>query len=548
MKHQIRRQAPPGAVGYRLVLPLRGEELPHILPLSATPGAPTAWRLDPFEPPDDLRLRDGRLYRLLFVDERGLILSPQKKYIPALRFFLGPPTPFAARRQRELVEVLDRIEDPQTRDEAAEQILALRFAQTRSRDQEQQAARLAREKEEQTARQAAAMQKQMETMLEHRRQQAREEAERARAEAAASRARMPWVLGSVTLGAALLGVLAAWLGPKLAAHVKSLPSGQGGDLVGKIFEDARQMMARMQVAAQGAGAPIAPAAPAVEARELQPLAVSPPSAAPAPGPERTEPYSPPHPLPAAARVTGHSQQETAPATPPQAGLPAVPLPREPASQAQESTAAQPLAPDADSTAQRAPAAPRLADSPSSEPGALSAAAFGLTDREWENLALLACDQDKALYVSYEYHKAVRRAQQQPEPLPPPGLLFSESERKDLARLAADPQRVIALLDLQQQLLDLLQQDPERAMSLPPPFRSLLPGEARRIQGVVRDLEQRQYLAYALLHRAARLQGKPLPSEPATSLSSEVRRQIRRLPVDARCNLYVLSLLEAAKQT
>ena len=56
---------------------------------------------------------------------RGILLDPKKKYIPALRFFLGPPTPFAARRQRELVEVLDRIEDPQTRDEAAEQLIGL---------------------------------------------------------------------------------------------------------------------------------------------------------------------------------------------------------------------------------------------------------------------------------------------------------------------------------------------------------------------------------------------------------------------------------------
>lgn len=548
MRHQIRRQAPPGAVGYRLVLPLRGEDMPHILPLSATPGAPTAWRLEPFEPPDDLRLKDGKVYRLLFVDERGTILSPQKKYIPALRFFLGPPTPLAARRQREFVEVLDRIEDPQIRDEAAEQILAMRFAQTRSREQERHAARLAHEQAEQAAQQAAAIQKQTETLLEHRRQQAREEADRARAEAAASRARMPWVLGSVTLGAALLGVLAAWLGPKLAARFKSLPSGQAGDLTGRIFEDARQMMARVQVAAQGAGAPSPPAVPAVEAAERQPLAVPASSVEPAAPSERTEPSSPPHPVPSRASESGPSQPETAPATPAQPGHPASCLPREPAIQAQEATNLEAPAPAADNAAEREPAAPGAADSATSEPSALSAAAFGLTDREWENLALLACDQDKSLYVSYEYNKAVRRAQQQPEPPPPPGLLFSESERKELARLAADPQGVSALLHLQQELHELLLQNPERATSLPPPFRSLLPGEARRIQAVVRDLEQRRYLAYAIQHRAARLQGKPLPSEPATSLSSEVRRQIRRLPVDARCYPYVLSLLEAANQT
>ena len=90
---QVLSQAPAGAVGYRLVLPVGdAHESPRIVPEATGPGALAYWRLHPFELPDDLRLRNGRRYRLLWVDARGARLPPDaSRYLPALRFFWGPP-------------------------------------------------------------------------------------------------------------------------------------------------------------------------------------------------------------------------------------------------------------------------------------------------------------------------------------------------------------------------------------------------------------------------------------------------------------------------
>lgn len=90
---QVLSQAPADAVGYRLVLPVGdAHESPRIVPEATGPGALPYWRLHPFDLPDDLRLRSGRRYRLLWVDARGARLPPDaSRYLPALRFFLGPP-------------------------------------------------------------------------------------------------------------------------------------------------------------------------------------------------------------------------------------------------------------------------------------------------------------------------------------------------------------------------------------------------------------------------------------------------------------------------
>lgn len=541
MEHQIRRQAPPGAVGYRLVLPARGEDLPHILPLSSTPGAATSWRLDPFEPPDDLRLQDGRLYRLLFVDERGIILSPQKKYIPALQFFLGPPDPLSVRQQREFVEVLDRIEDPQTRDEAVQQFLELRVQRAR-RQEQAQAFKMSREQAEALARQTEAMQKKAEALREEQRRQAREEAERARAEAAASRARFPWIIGSISMGTILLGVLGAWLGPKLVARFKSLQNEQAGELAGKFIEDARQIASRLGLARQVAGIQRPPAAPAVDA---------------AAAPSASAPVAPS--MPPAPSLTSIAAAAVASAVPaaeassqlhaPEAAERDLRAPSEAAASLRETpTVVQGTPPieSALSTRRPTPApdpATQRTDEPAlssaaaanpqhGEPAVLSAASLGLSEPELEKLALLVCDLEKQAYFAYEHQRATCRERQLPEP-PPPSLPLSDAERKELAQLAADPLRMKAIGHLCIALYQLLPQNPERATCLPPPFRSLSPAEAQRIQSFVRDPERRRYLGYALALGTARVQGKLPPSEPAISLSGENRRQIRRLVMDAR---------------
>lgn len=85
-------QAPAEAAGYRLVLLGRDDrDAPRILPDPAPDGAMRFWRLLPFELPDDIRLRDGMVYRLLWVNEQGGHVGPGgNSSLPGLHFFLGP--------------------------------------------------------------------------------------------------------------------------------------------------------------------------------------------------------------------------------------------------------------------------------------------------------------------------------------------------------------------------------------------------------------------------------------------------------------------------
>ncbi|HMY57982.1 MAG TPA: hypothetical protein PK472_07005, partial [Pseudomonadota bacterium] len=89
---QVLAQAPEDAVGYRVVLPGRDAwDAPRVVPDPNVMGSPSFWRLRPFELPDDLRLRAGKSYRLLWVDAQGALVAPLgSHHLPALRFFLGP--------------------------------------------------------------------------------------------------------------------------------------------------------------------------------------------------------------------------------------------------------------------------------------------------------------------------------------------------------------------------------------------------------------------------------------------------------------------------
>ncbi len=91
MRTQIAAQAPPDAVGYRLVLPRRGPSLPpSYSPLRRAGTALPFYSITPFQYPDDRRLCDGLWYRIVWIDSQGKQLQiPDGCPIPGLRFIVG---------------------------------------------------------------------------------------------------------------------------------------------------------------------------------------------------------------------------------------------------------------------------------------------------------------------------------------------------------------------------------------------------------------------------------------------------------------------------
>lgn len=92
MDTQVLSQAPAGASGYLLVLPAeRASAQPRLVPRRGINQL--GWYvLSPFQAPDDLRLRDGCWYRIVWVDATGRRLpSSGGATIPGLYYFVGPP-------------------------------------------------------------------------------------------------------------------------------------------------------------------------------------------------------------------------------------------------------------------------------------------------------------------------------------------------------------------------------------------------------------------------------------------------------------------------
>ena len=92
MRAQITSQAPPDAIGYRLVLPHHEPGvLPSFSPRRRDGALRTLYSLSPFQYPDDLRLCDGRWYRIVWIDSQGKrIRTPASCPIPGLRYVVGP--------------------------------------------------------------------------------------------------------------------------------------------------------------------------------------------------------------------------------------------------------------------------------------------------------------------------------------------------------------------------------------------------------------------------------------------------------------------------
>ncbi len=91
MRTQITAQAPPDAVGYRLVLPHREPGVPPSFSPRRRNGTSRAfYSITSFQYPDDLRLCDGRWYRIIWIDSQGQqIRNPDGCPLPGLRFIVG---------------------------------------------------------------------------------------------------------------------------------------------------------------------------------------------------------------------------------------------------------------------------------------------------------------------------------------------------------------------------------------------------------------------------------------------------------------------------
>ena len=94
LRTQVISQAPTQAIGYRLMLPGHcASDSPKLTPKRSQARESAWYSLTPFEYPDDLRLRDGSCYRVIWIDAAGLRirLKPEEQ-IPVLYFFLRPPS------------------------------------------------------------------------------------------------------------------------------------------------------------------------------------------------------------------------------------------------------------------------------------------------------------------------------------------------------------------------------------------------------------------------------------------------------------------------
>ncbi|PSM31407.1 hypothetical protein BVG81_005540 [Haliangium sp. UPWRP_2] len=92
MRDQLISQAPKTAVGYRLVLQAHhGGGAPKFSPRRSRTREVAWYTLTPFEYPDDIRLCDGRWYRIVWLDARGqrIPLQPGEP-VPGLCYFVGP--------------------------------------------------------------------------------------------------------------------------------------------------------------------------------------------------------------------------------------------------------------------------------------------------------------------------------------------------------------------------------------------------------------------------------------------------------------------------
>ena len=468
---QVLSQAPSGAVGYRLVLPVRDVgESPRIVPDATRNGALPYWRLHPFELPDDLRLRSGRLYRLLWVDARGALLPPDgNRFLPALRFFLGPP---------DAEQTLPRatMNNP----------VRIRRRQRESGPHTDASHPGGHSAERVTARPAPAISE------------------------AASPGMTPGSLVSTHEDASAPGRVAA--GTDVAAAPDQ-------EISAMVHAAETEWRLHPSPEADDEGAPVEPST-TVELDVSASSAASPPaqpptsereSAAPTPAVASTSSDSA---TPAVGAQAKGSEEES--------GFPVV--------ESAEQHADVDLLPPAESVAVAGAPAAQLASFDVS--AIVPECSPPLSPQEIRTLIGIVLHTEKCAALQHEIDCVHARARDLPPPSSPEFELRDE-ERAQIRSVVHDARLATAAIRLYAAWLHFHAQGPVAMARLPAPFVSLTFADAERITSVLNSPPRRAYAEYVLARVTALLQGKPEPAPPTSDLSPKVRRHIRQLFTDAR---------------
>lgn len=292
MEYQLATQAPPDAVGYRLVLaPQRVGERPSLSPRKRRGEDRAFWTLQPMCLPDDVRLQDGCLYRILWVGTDGkAVPSKPGSGLPMLSYFLGAPDSHGDHIDDELKELVAQTADHPTHKQLHEILLQQRAARLQQRilaEQAAQQAAHAQQIQKEAERHLAEAQRQSKEVSEAFAKEARKRRKREAKEA--KRQGIDWsawlpLFKVVTSALTEMVMLYLKLRPTIAEMEK-----QGRESGVKLFlliEFFKAMEKRFypEASAQGRAEPVAPTTNA-ETAEARPPA---------------SPTAPPHPEPASA--------------------------------------------------------------------------------------------------------------------------------------------------------------------------------------------------------------------------------------------------------
>lgn len=492
---QVLAQAPEDAVGYRVALPGRDEwDAPRVVPDADEMGSPSFWRLRPFELPDDIRLRSGRLYRLLWVDAQGARVPPTGcRFLPALRFFLGPPDEVrgvrsvgrssgrAAAKKRQptldhndLTERRAAIEDlgDSLRGEPGEHehVAGSMEEQTGSLDLQPQAAET-----------VALMDGASDAPM----------LEQSDGIGTAVPAQETRTLGTDS-SMARAEVLAQSSVAEDAQSARTAPDEQRS-------EDASSIATDVDVAVAALVPQLEIQAPAAESVTTTTDVPTRPTVA-----DAQQALS--------AGLLDNSRDDTS-SSHPKVTVQLGPKTLEVAEAAWEAVQAQ-------LTAARDGASCIPVCSPP------------LTDAELKELTGIILHTEKCAAFMHELDCFHARVVGKPSPSPP-DLALQPDERERIQSLACDPRLNRAAIDLRGAWIGLHMQGPDAMFRLPPPFVSLTEVDAGRITSILNSPAKRAYAVYAADRVEALQTGRPLPPQPASDLAPKVRRQIHQLFSDAR---------------